>query len=75
MISSKQKVLEALYKDLEKHKGDYDAVCSVITLYVGRMLGHRCDDEALDEALELYEDFKEQAFNAGYIDRTTKAFD
>lgn len=61
---------------MEANKGDYDKICKLIETYIGHMLRHREDMEsASDEALEMYTELKEAAYNAGYIDRLTKAFD
>ena len=74
-LSSKDKLLVFLYRDMEANKGNYEKICQLISEYVGKMLGHRTDWDAHEEALELYEDLKQAAVNAGYIDRITRSFD
>jgi hypothetical protein len=74
-MTNKDKLLVKLYKEMAENSGNYDKICEVISQYIGHIMGPRNDWDAHEEALELYEDLKNHAYNAGYINRTTKAFD
>lgn len=75
-MNNKDKLLLWLYKDMEANKGDYDKICQLIEQYIGHLFRHRQDTEiAAEEALELYQELKEAAFDAGYITKTTKVWD
>lgn len=74
-MTDKDKLLLYLYSDMEANKGNYEKICELISKYVGAIMGPRNDWDAHEEALEMYEDLKQAAVNAGYIDRMTRAFD